>query len=57
MKTELFAVTNATLLQETINDFIRDKKVLDIIQLAKSDGVARISADTPITYLGFKKWK
>ncbi len=30
MKTELFAVTNATLLQETINDFIRDKKVLDI---------------------------
>lgn len=28
-----------------------------VIQLAKSDGVARISADTPITYLGFKKWK
>lgn len=30
MKTELFAVTNETLLQESINDFIRDKKVLDI---------------------------
>ena len=28
-----------------------------VIQLAKSDGVARISADTPITYLGFKKWE
>lgn len=28
-----------------------------VIQLAKSDRVARISADTPITYLGFKKWK
>lgn len=28
-----------------------------VIQLAKSDGVASISADTPITYLGFKKWE
>lgn len=28
-----------------------------VIQLAKGDGVARISADTPITYLGFKKWE
>lgn len=28
-----------------------------VVQLAKSDGVARISADTPITYLGFKKWE
>lgn len=28
-----------------------------VIQLAKSDGVASISADTVITYLGFKKWE
>lgn len=28
-----------------------------VIQLAKSDGVASISAGTPITYLGFKKWE
>ena len=28
-----------------------------VIQLAKSDSVASISADTPITYLGFKKWE
>lgn len=28
-----------------------------VIQLSSNDTVRRISKDTPITYLGFKKWE
>lgn len=28
-----------------------------VVQVAKSDRVERITGDTPITYLGFKKWE
>lgn len=35
----------------------QDDRVEYVVQLDKSDRVARISKDTPITYLGFRKWE
>ena len=34
-----------------------DQQVDYVVQVAKSDRVERITGDTPITYLGFKKWE
>lgn len=35
-----------------------DQQQVDyVVQVAKSDRVERITGDTPITYLGFKKWE
>ncbi len=34
-----------------------DQQVNYVVQVAKSDRVERITGDTPITYLGFKKWE
>lgn len=35
----------------------QEEQVEYVVQLDKSDRVVRVSADTPIAYLGFKRWE